>query len=85
MVEPSKVTSGMILFTKNNLCPSSRSKSADVINAVIAAGVPVSLSSSPCSCSTNLPDVVAASGWSLAPESTHAVRVKLPKYHTSSE
>ena len=61
-VDPSKDTSGIILDTSANWCPSSKSSCADVIDAVIAAGVLVSLSSMPFSWSTSTELYVAASG-----------------------
>ena len=48
-VEPSKVISGKIRLTKANRSPSSTSNSPEVMNAVIPALSPVSLSSMPSS------------------------------------
>ena len=46
-VDPSKVISGKIRRINENLSPSSMSNSPEVMNAVIAALVPLSLSSTP--------------------------------------
>jgi hypothetical protein len=77
-VDPSKDTSGSTRDININLSPSSKSKSADVINAGMAAVVPVSLSSTPSSWFTSTELYVAANGKALSPESNHAERAIEP-------
>ena len=77
-VDPSNDMSGITRFTNENLCPSSKSNSADSTNAVIAVSVAVSLSFIPSSWLTKLLLYVAANGLSRNPESSHAVRARVP-------